>query len=125
MVAPVYANKKGIYKNLYLEIDSDNKKKRAEEACYYRHPKGIYRDLYKHISGFKGKEEESRSSLFSQFILSTQTTINSYFSRMSYFFSSASSSLKMLMLACIIVRKPVNNYIENNINYLEQGYDNE
>lgn len=125
MVQAIYTNKKGIYKNLYMEIDSDNKKRKTAEASYYRRPKGIYRDLYKHIAEFKGKEEESKNSLFAEIVLFTQTKINSYFSKMSYFFSSASSSLKMIMLACIIARKPVNNYIDNNINYQNQGYCND
>lgn len=50
MVAPLqsnYSNRKGIYKDLYREIDADNKKKEASKARSPR--KGIYRDIYKHI----------------------------------------------------------------------------
>jgi hypothetical protein len=114
MVAPIYSNKKGIYKNLYSQIDSDNKKTKAE-TCSNRRPKGIYRDLYQHILGFEGKETNNNAKENMNIIQSVQRTIRLYFSKMSYFFSSASSSLKMLILACLIVIKPVNNYIENNI----------
>lgn len=118
MVQAIYANKKGIYKNLYLEIDSDNKKKKVAADSYYkRSPKGIYRDLYKQLAGFEGREERQENPLVTQIIQLTQKTLSSYFSRMSYFFSSASSSLKVFMLACIIAKKPVSNYIENNVNY--------
>lgn len=125
MVAPIYANKKGIYKNLYMEIDSDNKKKKTAQTSYIRSPKGIYRDLYKQLAGFEGRDDSREKSLFYELFQSAQTTISSYFSKMSYFFSSASNSIKMLMLACLIVKKPVGNYIDNNINYANQGQQND
>lgn len=126
MVAPIYSNKKGIYKNLYLEIDSENKKKKAAETSYYKKShKGIYRDLYKQLTWFEGSDDSRENPLITQILQSAQTTLSSYFSRMSYFFSSASNLLKMFMLACIIAKKPVSNYIENNINYENQGYYND
>lgn len=118
MVQAVYSNKKGIYKNLYMEIDSDNRKKKVTEASYYKRiPKGIYKDLYKQIAGFEGRDEGQENPLVTQILQSAQKTLSSYFSRISYFFSSASNSLKVFMLACIIAKKPVSNYIENNVNY--------
>lgn len=125
MVQAIYSNKKGIYKNLYLEIDSENKKKKTAEASYSRRPKGIYRDLYKHITEFKGNEDEYVNSYHVSFLQSLQNFLNSWLSKMSYFFSSAGSSLKILMLACLIAKKPVNNYIDNNVTYQNQGYYND
>lgn len=117
MVQAVYSNKKGIYKNLYLEIDSDNKKKAAEASYYKRSPKGIYRDLYKQLAGFEGREEKRERYLGYQIFQSAQKTLSSYFSRMSYFFSVASNSIKVLMLACLIIKKPISNYIEGGMFY--------
>lgn len=120
MVAPVYANKKGIYKNLYMEIDTDNKKRESSQVR--RQPKGIYKNLYRQITEFEGKDKNQENSLYSRFTSSTQKSFRAYMSRISYFFSSANSTLKMLILACLIAKKPVSNYIENNINYSNQGY---
>lgn len=108
-----------------MEIDSDNKKKKKAQTSYIRSPKGIYRDLYKQLAGFEGRDDSRENPLFYEFFQSAQTTISSYFSKMSYFFSSASNSIKMLMLACLIVKKPVGNYIDNNINYANQGQQND
>ena len=112
MVAPIYSNRKGIYKDLYREIDADNKKKELSKAK--RQPKGIYRDLYEHILEFKGQDANRNANENINIIQSVQRRIGIYFSKMSYFFSSASSSLKMLILACIVAKKPINSYIENN-----------
>lgn len=125
MVAPLhadYSNRKGIYKNLYMEIDADNKKKKASEASSRRSPKGIYKNLYEHIEGFKGQENKQRSPLYIEFIPTIQRSFGFVFARASAIFSSAGSEIKMLILACLIAKKPINNYIENNINYLNQGY---
>lgn len=120
MVAPIYANKKGIYKNLYMEIDTDNKKR--ESSRVRRQPKGIYKNLYSQITEFEGKDKNQENSLYFRFTRSTQKSFRAYISRMSYFFSSASSTIKMLILACLIAKKPINSYIRNNINYSNQGY---
>lgn len=66
MVAPLhsnYSNRKGIYKDLYREIDSDNKKRtKEEEISKTRKPsKGIYADLYRQIEEDKIKFSESKS----------------------------------------------------------------
>lgn len=116
MVAPIYAHKKGIYKNLYLEIDSENNKK-AKENAYKRNPKGIYRDLYTHLDNkyFTGNEDQQRKSLYSQVVQHLQTGFSTLTARFSYFFSIAGSELKMLMLAFFVATKPVGNYIENNL----------
>lgn len=42
-----YSNRKGIYKDLYREIGSDNKKKEASLAPITK--KGIYRDIYRNL----------------------------------------------------------------------------
>lgn len=64
MVTSIYSNKKGIYKDLYREIDADNKKKKKEEEAYLaqRPKKGIYVDLYRQLEqdkavSFKSNEE--------------------------------------------------------------------
>lgn len=67
MVAPIYSSKKGIYKDLYREIDADNRKKaKEEEASLASRPKkGIYVNLYRQIEedkavSFKSKKEENK-----------------------------------------------------------------
>ena len=45
MVAPIYSNRKGIYKDLYRQLDADNKKKEASQAP--KPKRGIYVDLYR------------------------------------------------------------------------------
>lgn len=66
MVTSIYSNKKGIYKDLYREIDADNKrKKKEEEASLASRPKkGIYVDLYRQLEeekavNFKSNEEKN------------------------------------------------------------------
>lgn len=117
MVQAIHSNKKGIYKNLYLEIESENKKK-AQENSRKRSPKGIYKDLYTHLDNkyFTGNEDQKRKSLSSQVAQHLQKGFNTLTSRFSYFFSIAGSELKMLMLAFFVAKKPVSNYIENNLN---------
>lgn len=117
MVQAIHSNKKGIYKNLYLEIESENKKK-AQENARKRSPKGIYKDLYTHLDNkyFTGNEDQKRKSLYSEFFQHLQKGFSTLTSRFSYFFSIAGSELKMLMLAFFVAKKPVSNYIENNLN---------
>ena len=71
MVAPLqsdYLNRKGIYRDLYREIDSDNRKK---EALQVKKPRrGIYVNLYKHLEAekkliqFRKKETEQSKENF-------------------------------------------------------------
>lgn len=126
MVQAIYTNKKGIYKNLYLEIDSENKKK-AEENALKKSPKGIYKDLYTHLDNkyFTGNEDQKRKSLSLRIFYHLQKGFNTLTSRFSYFFSTARTELKMLMLAFLFAKKPVSNYIKNNIDYTNQGYYND
>lgn len=60
MVSSIYSNKKGIYQDLYREIDAENKKK--ETSQIKRHPKGIYKDLYRTLetekTSFKASEKK-------------------------------------------------------------------
>lgn len=51
MVTPIYTNRKGIYKDLYREIDADNKKR--EKAKAKKLNKGIYVDLYRQLENDK------------------------------------------------------------------------
>lgn len=120
MVAPIYSNKKGIYKDLYKQIDSDNKKK-AGESSQTRRRKGIYVELYRQIEGkceaeciLKGHEKK-RDSIYSQFIQGIQKFIDVAPSKATYCVSSAGNGIKMLLLACLVAKKPVNSYIDNNI----------
>lgn len=63
MVASIYSNKKGIYKDLYREIDADNKKREASQVP--KQKKGIYVDLYRQLEedkavSFKSNEEDKK-----------------------------------------------------------------
>ncbi|MFA7658465.1 MAG: hypothetical protein WCY19_03435 [Candidatus Gastranaerophilaceae bacterium] len=113
MVAPLqsdYSNRKGIYKDLYREIDSDNKKR---EAAQVRKPKkGIYIELYKQIEFKNNERKNEQSSLYS---LAFKKFVKDVFSRIFYFFSVATSEIKMLIFACMVAKRPINSYIENNI----------
>lgn len=125
MVQAIYTNRKGIYKDLYREIDTDNKKKESSQVK--RQPKGIYKGLYAHLGNkyFTGSEDQKRKSLYSQFFQHLQKGFSTLTSRFSYFFSTARTELKMLMLAFLVAKKPVSNYIKNNIDYTSQGYYND
>lgn len=121
MVSPVFSNRKGIYKDLYREIDSD-KNKKAQEESQQRKRKGIYVELYKHIenryldkSVFKELEEKQRKSLYANIIQAIQKIADVALSKASYCVSSAGAEVKMLFLACLVAKKPVNSYIDNNI----------
>lgn len=129
MVAPIYPNKKGIYRDLYAEIDSD-KKKKAKETSQRRIRKGIYVELYRQIGGkcgaeciLKGQEEKKQNSLYARFIQMIQKIVDVALSKATYCVSSAGNGIKMLLLACLVAKKPINSYIDNNIQtYLSQGY---
>lgn len=113
MVAPLqsdYSNRKGIYKELYREIDSDNKKKNA--SLVRKPKKGIYVELYKQIE-FKNNERKNDSN--NLYVLAIKRLVKDIFSRISYFFSSASKEVKMLIITCMVAKKPINSYIENNL----------
>lgn len=119
MVAPIYPNKKGIYQDLYKEIDSDNKKKIKESEK--KAPKGIYKNLYTQIENEKiafQNNDDKKSNI----LQNIQKIMNFTFSKASYIFSSANAELKLLILTFMVAKNPINNYIENNIAYSEQGY---
>lgn len=122
MVAPLqsdYSSRKGIYKNLYREIDSDNKKKKSELDSSVRRPKkGIYIELYKQID-FKNHEKQSDQN--NLYLLAFKKFIKDTLSRVSYFFSPASLEVKPLIVACMVAKKPINDYIENNIQNSDIG----
>lgn len=59
-----YSNRKGIYKDLYREIDADNKKKETSQVK--KQPKGIYKDLYRQLDedksvSFKASEQKKEA----------------------------------------------------------------
>lgn len=117
MITPIDANnKKGIYKDLYREINSDNAKVKSEESPYRRQPKGIYKNLYNQIGfSFKEQQDKTMQAWHTNGLQVVRKEFNSMFSKISYFFSSARSDIKMLMLACMVAKKPINSYIDNNI----------
>lgn len=118
MVAPIYSNRKGIYKDLYREIDSDNKKKTSLKGS----PKGIYKDLYRQIEqetiAFKNNENNKQGNFFQ----SIKKKANYVLSKVSYVFSSARGESKPLILACFVANKSVNSYVGNTSpHYSRQG----
>lgn len=117
MVAPIYSNRKGIYKDLYREIDSDNKK---QDASLARKPrKGIYVELYKQIEFKNNERKNSQNNLYG---LAFKKLINDITSKASYFFSCAAGEVRMLIIAVLVAKKPINSYIENNLGtYSSQG----
>lgn len=114
MVAPIYPNKKGIYQDLYREIDSDNKKKIKESEK--RTPKGIYKNLYAQIKNEKIAFRDNKDEKINIF-QNIQKFLNFVFSKASYIFSSANAELKMLILTFMFAKKPINNYIEDRLDY--------
>lgn len=119
MVAPIYSNKKGIYKDLYREIDTDRKKQTEDSAK--KPPKGIYANLYNQFeiekNAFKNNQKKDKKS----FILTLQKKLDYVFSKIYYLIPSARSEIKMLILTLMIAKKPINSYIENNL----QAYSNQ
>lgn len=119
MVAPLhstYSNRKGIYKDLYREIDSDNKKKDASQVRKPR--KGIYVELYKQID-FRNREQRSEQN--NLYLLAFKQLVKDTLSKISYFFSPASLEVKPLIAACVVAKKPINDYIENNLQNSDIG----
>lgn len=120
MVAPIYSNRKGIYKDLYREIDTDKKKQKEDSAK--KPPKGIYANLYSQFevekTAFKNNKKEKKG----HFIQSLQKKIDYAFSKIYYLFSSTKGEIKMLILACFVAKKPINDYIESTIYYQNQGH---
>lgn len=110
MVAPIYSNRKGIYKDLYRQIDSDNKKK--EESQHKNSPRGIYVELYRQIQFTDTELNTSQKNLYA---LAFKKFFNDISANLSYFFTSVNSEAKMIILAFMVAKKPVNSYIENNL----------
>lgn len=112
MVAPInsdYSNRKGIYKDLYREIDSDNKKKDASQT---RKPKkGIYVEMYKQIEFTNNERKNKQPNLY---VLALKKLINDITSKASCILSSVVGEARMLILAMMVAKKPINSYIESN-----------
>jgi len=117
MVAPIYSNRKGIYKDLYREIDADNKKKEASLARKPR--KGIYRELYRQIE-FKNSEHTNNQN--NLYMLTFKKMFIDISSTVSYFCTAATGGFKMILVAFMVAKKPINSYIESNFEtYSDQG----
>jgi len=119
MVAPIYTNRKGIYKDLYREIDANNKRRLEKESFQSKKPnKGIYVALYRQLEDDKQKlalkNNERKNSPNNLYILAFKKFINDVSSKVSYFLSSTTGEVKMLIVALIVAKKPINSYIENN-----------
>lgn len=114
-----YSNRKGIYKDLYREIDSDNKKRKASQSKKPR--KGIYVELYKQLNFKNNDNSHEQNNLYA---LAFKKMIKDLSSRISYFFLAATSEVKMLILAYIVVKKPVNSYIKNNLQFYSNQEQN-
>lgn len=96
MVAPIYSDRKGIYKDLYREIDADNKRKGLEkDASQARKPrKGIYVNLYrqlkednKTINFKKDKAEQGKEERFE----------NKYFSNLLFYSSKIETAINLVI----------------------------
>lgn len=110
MVRAICSDKKGIYIDLYNAIEADNK----NDKNIQRQRKGIYVNLYRQLKeetaiSFKRKKEKKRWSLLIIF----NKGINQVLSKASYFFSSVTRGFKVLIFTCMVVRRPIKNYIEN------------
>jgi len=116
MVTPIFTNRKGIYKDLYREIDSDNKKKEVSQAR--RPKKGIYVELYNQIE-FKNNERKKKQN--NLYVLAFKKVINDIFSKASLILSSATGEIKMLILALLVVKRPINSYIESNLDVYQNN----
>lgn len=114
MVSPIYSNRKGIYSDLYREIDAENnKRKKSEKNSQARRPKkGIYVELYKQIK-FKNNDRANDQNNF--YTLAFKKFVIDIISRISYYFSTATGEIKMLIIASMVAKKPINSYIENNL----------
>lgn len=117
MVAPIYTNRKGIYIDLYREIDSDNKKK--EIAQVQRPRRGIYVSLYKQIEGSKlniaFKDKKEQDALQMKFVQTIQKNVNSILSKILCFHSYVASEIRMLLVAYVFVKRPIKNYLETKL----------
>lgn len=120
MVRAIYTDKRGIYKDLYRTIDSENKKEKPVK----RQRKGIYTNLYmrleeekrgisQQVSSFKGnnRKDKARISLFVAF----KNFVNVILSKASYFVAATAGEIKVIILAFLLVKKPINSYIENSL----------
>jgi len=124
MVAPIYSNRRGIYKDLYREIDTKNKKEESSKTR--RSKKGIYINLYRQLERDKQnilfkQDEDDRKILLTQLVKFVKKGTTNFLSKISYFFSAVAGEFKMLAMAFVIAKKPINSYIENNL----PTYDNE
>lgn len=119
MVKAIYIDKKGIYRDLYRTLDSENKQEKPEK----RQRKGIYANLYRQLDEeknavfpkikFIGNNREGKKKI--NLLLSLRNTCNMFFSKTSYLVSAAAVELKFLVLAFLVAKKPINSYIENTL----------
>lgn len=124
MVRPIYSDKKGIYKDLYRTINSDNQQ---QEKPVKRQRKGIYANLYRQFYddargvNFRNNKEEGNSNKI-LIIQVFKNTIKNLLSKISFFFSAVATELKLIAFAFVVAKKPIDNYIENNLSdYQYQG----
>lgn len=114
MVRAICSDKKGIYKDLYRTIETDNQK----EKNIQKQRKGIYANLYRqfeedkqNISFKRIKKKNEKLSLLVIF----NKVINQVYPKVSYIFSHAAGNIKILILTFMVVKKPIINYIENKL----------
>lgn len=113
MVKPISSDKKGIYIDLYRTLEAERDEKYPE-----RKRKGIYANLYRQFEEDKknvslywtGEKKEKISPL-----IVFKNAFNRTVSKMSSFSSYAAGEFKILMLACMVAKKPINNYIESRL----------
>lgn len=121
MVAPIYSNKKGIYKDLYREIDSDNKNKELSQAKKAR--KGIYTELYKQIQFENNENPPETNNLYA---LAFKKFIKDLSSQALRCYTAATIEFKFLIVALIVAKKPINDYIEYSMQNSNVGlYNND
>lgn len=126
MVAPIYSNKKGIYKDLYREIESDNKQIKDKKKS----PRGIYANLYRQIENdmkgitFKNNNNDNNSNK-TLHIQIFKSIFNDVVSKFSLLFSAVATEFKIVIFAFALAKNPVNSYIQNIEEYNEQGIHND
>ncbi len=129
MVSPVYLNKTGIYKDLYRQIDSDNKNRESSEVSYKRRPRGIYADLYKQFENDNNQKHNQNNIVFVKLLQFIASIFDFIALKSSVFFSSAKTSVKMLILGCVSFQKPIHSYVTNYAQSYypkpNKGYNNE
>lgn len=123
MVQAIYTNRKGIYRDLYRTLEAENEQNKPQE----RRHKGIYANLYrqieedKHIIFFKSNKERNEKL---NYLITFKKIFNQFLSKASYLCSSAANEIKVLVIAVMVAKKPISNYVENNINTYQKQNQN-